>query len=245
MGTIKEIMYFDGMDRKNTDEMVKFAKKRMDDLGIKNAVIVWSSGYTMDRFRKVIKGEKGLNVIAVTNPSPHSPAKGTMPVIIRDTDSPEVRKRKEEQLAQGITEISVTIQDDMREELEKEGIKVRYLNDELILGEPLNLTGTNATRRDLLAPFGIPAHLRPLDIDAGEDLSILTIISQGFRVCVGCTVLCVKSGLIEEGDLTLAIGGVSTALILRASATARTCLVKEIIGFERGSSWFERGNQMG
>ncbi len=245
MSSIKEIMYFDKPERTNSDEMVKFAKKRMDDLGIKNAVIVYSSGYTMTKFREVIKGEKGLNVIAVTNPSPHSPAKGTMPVIIRDTDSLEVRKRKEEQLAQGITEISVTIQDDVREELEKEGIKVRYLNDELILGEPLNLTGTNATRRDLLAPFGIPAHLRPLDIDAGEDLSLLTIISQGFRVCVGCTVLCVKSGLIEEGDLTLAIGGVSTALILRASATARTCLVKEVIGFERGSSWFERGNQMG
>jgi hypothetical protein len=245
MGTIKEIMYFDGMDRKNTDEMVKFARKRMDDLGIKNVVVVWGSGYTMNKFREEIKGEKGLNVIAVTNPSPHSPAKGTMPIIIRDTDSPEVKKRKEEQLAQGITEIYVTILDDVREELEKEGIRVRYLNDELILGEPLNLTDTNATRRDILKPFGIPEHLRPLDIDAGEDLSLLTIISQGMRVCVGCTVLCVKSGLIKEGELTLAIGGVSTGLILRASAVARNCLVKEIIGFERGSSWLERGNKMG
>ena len=244
MGTIKEIMYFDKPDRANTDEMVKFAKKRMDDLGIRNAVIVYSSGYTMTKFREVIKGKKGLNVIAVTNPSPNSPAKGTMPVIIRDTDSPEVRKRKEEQLKQGITEISVTISDETREELEKEGIKVRYLNDDLILGEPLNLTNTNATRRDLLAQFGFPRHLRPLDIDAGWDLSILTIISQGFRVCVGCTVLCVKSGLIKEGDLTLAIGGMSTGLILRASADPRTCLVKEIIGFERGSSWFERSYKM-
>lgn len=245
MGTIKEIMYFDGMDRKNTDEMVKFAGKRMDDLRIKNVVVVWSSGYTLNQFRKEIKGRKDLNVIAVTNPSPHSPAKGSMPVVIRDTDSPEVRKRKEEQLAQGITEVYVTILDDMKAELEKEGIKVRYLNDELILGEPLNLTGTNATRRDLLKPFGIPEHLRPLDIDAGEDLSLLTIISQGMRVCVGCTVLCVKSGLIKEGELTLALGGVCTGLILQASAVARECLVKEIIGFERGSSWKERGNRMG
>jgi hypothetical protein len=247
MGTIKEIMYFDKPDRTNSDEMVKFAKKRMDDLGIRNAVIVWSSGYTMAKFREVIKDEnlKNLNVIAVTNPSPNSPAKGTMPVIIRDTDDEETRKRKEEQLKQGITEISVTISNETREELQKAGIKVRYLNDDLILGEPLNLTESNATRRDLLAPFGIPEHLRPLDIDAGTDLSLLTIISQGFRVCVGCTVLCVKSGLIPEGDLTLAIGGTSTALILRASSNARTCLVKEIIGFERGSSWFERGNKMG
>ena len=244
MGTVKEILYFDKPERTNSDEMVKFAKKRMDDLGIRNAVIVWSSGYTMRKFQEVIKAEK-LNVIAVTNPSPNSPAKGTMPIIIRDTDDEETRKRKEEQIKQGITEISVTISDETREELEKEGIKVRYLNDDLILGEPLNLTDSNATRRDLLAPFGIPAHLRPLDIEVGTDLSILTIISQGFRVCVGCTVLAVKSGLIPEGELTLAIGGMSTALILRASSNARTCLVKEIIGFERGSSWFERSNAFG
>lgn len=244
MATVKEILYFDKPERTNSDEMVKFAKKRMDDLGVRNAVIVWSSGYTMRKFQEVIKGEK-LNVIAVTNPSPHSPAKGTMPIIIRDTDDEATRKRKEEQLKQGITEISVTISDETREELEKEGIKVRYLNDDLILGEPLNLTDSNATRRDLLAPFGIPAHLRPLDIEVGTDLSILTIISQGVRVCVGCTVLAVKSGLIPEGELTLAIGGMSTALILRASSNARTCLVKEIIGFERGSSWFERSNVFG
>src|SRR4030042_5520922 len=173
MGTVKEIMYFDGMDRKNTNEMVKFAAKRMDEMGIKNVVVVWSSGYTLNKFREEIKGRKDLNVIAVTNPSPHSPAKGTMPIVIRPNDSPEVKKRKEEQLAQGITEIYVKITDDIKEELEAEGIKVRYLNDELILGEPLNLTGTKATRRDFLKPFGIPDHLRPLDIDAGEDRSLM------------------------------------------------------------------------
>ncbi len=244
MGNIKEIMYYDAPNRENAGEMVKFAKKRMDDLGIRNAVVAYSSGNTLTKFREVIKGEKGLNVIAATNPSPHSTTKGVFPVVIRDTDSPEVRKRKEEQLKQGITEISVTISDEVREELAKEGIRVRYLEDYFILGEPLNLTDRNATRRDVLAQFGIPRHIRPLDIDTGVDLSILTVISQGFRVCVGCTVLCVKSGLIKEGELTLAIGGMTTALILRASADARTCLVKEIIGFERGSSWFERGDKM-
>ena len=44
MGAVKEILYFDKPDRTNSDEMVKFAKKRMDDLGVRNAVIVWSSG---------------------------------------------------------------------------------------------------------------------------------------------------------------------------------------------------------
>lgn len=245
MGTIKEIMYFDGMDRKNTDEMVKFATQRMDDMGIKNVVVVWSSGYTINKFREGIKGRTDLNVIAVTNPSPHSPAKGTMPIIVRENDSPEVKKRKEEQIAQGITEIYVTITDPIKEELESEGIKVRYLNDDLILGEPLNLTGRNATRRDLLKPFGIPDHLRPLDIDAGEDMSLLTIFSQGMRVCVGCTVLAVKSELIPEGELTLALGGVCTGVILKAAPVVKDCLVREVIGFERGSSWKERGNQMG
>jgi hypothetical protein len=62
-------------------------------------------------------------------------------------------------------------------------------------------------------------------------------------VCTGCTVLAVKNGCIPEGDLTLAIAGMSTALILRASAIVKNCLVKEIIGFERGSSWFERKEQ--
>jgi len=245
MGTITEIMYFDRSERQNTDELVPYARKRMDAAGVKNAVIVWSSGYTMNKWREVVNTKKeGLNVIAVTNPSPHSPAKGTMPVVIREDDKPEAKARKQALLDKGITETYCTILDDMKAQLESEGIKVRYLNDELILGEPLNLTGNNATRRDLLTQFGFPTHIRPLDIDSGADLSMLTVVSQGLRVCVGCTVLCVKSGYIKEGDLTLAIGGVSTAVILRASADPRTCLVKEIIGFERGSSWFERGNKM-
>jgi hypothetical protein len=244
MGTVKEILYFDEPGRTNSDEMVKFAKKRMDDLGVRAAIIVYSSGYTLRKFQEATKGDK-IKIVAVTNPSPHSPSRGTMPVIIRENDSPEARKRKEEQIKKGITETSVTISDETKEELEKQGIQVCYLNDDMLLGEPLNLTDANASRRARLAPFGIPEHLRPLDIDAGWDLSLYTAISQGFRVCVGCTILAVKYGHIPEGELVCAIGGTSTALILRASANAKTCLVKEIIGFERGSSWFERSSTMG
>ena len=87
------------MDRKNTEEMVKFARKRMEELKIKNVVVVWSSGYTLEKLREEVPDVTGLNVIAVSNPSPNSPAKGTMPIVVRDTDSPDVRKRKEEQLA--------------------------------------------------------------------------------------------------------------------------------------------------
>ena len=236
---VKEILYFDKSERTNTDEMVKFAKKRMDELGIRRVVIVWSSGYTLRKFQEVAKDAK-LDIVAVTNPSPHSISRGVMPIVIGPRDNEETRRRKEEQLSKGITETSVTISDETREELEKQGIKVYYLNDDLLLGEPLALGDEQSKRRARLAPFGLAKHVRPLDIDVGTDLSLLTIISQGFRVCVGCTVLAVKNGLIPEGEMVLAIGGMSTALILRAGSTAKTCLVKEIIGYERGSSHFER-----
>jgi hypothetical protein len=236
---IKEILYFDKSERKNTDEMVKFAKKRIDELGIKHVVIVWSSGYTLRKFQEVAKGAK-LNIVTVTNPHPDSVSRGTLPIMIRPTDSEEEKKRKEELISKGITEQSVTISNETREELEKEGIKVCYLNDDLMLGEPLALGNEQTSRRARLEPFGLAPHIRPLDIDAGTDLSLLTIISQGFRVCVGCTVLAVKYGHIPEGEMVCAIGGVSTALILRAGSRAKTCIVKEIIGYERGSSHFER-----
>lgn len=236
---IKEILYFDKSERKNTDEMVKFAKKRIDELGIKHVVIVWSSGYTLRKFQEVVKDAK-LNIVAVTNPSPHSISRGVMPIMIRPTDNEETRKQKYELISKGITETSVTISDATKEELEKDGIKVCYLNDDLMLGEPLALGNEQTSRRARLERFGLAKHIRPLDIDVGTDLSILTIVSQGFRVCVGCTALAVKYGHIPEGEMVCAIGGVSTALILRAGSIAKTCIVKEIIGFERGSSHFER-----
>lgn len=238
---IKEIMYFDKPERKNSDEMSKFAVKRIRELGIKDAVVVWSSGYTFRKFFKVVE-EAGLklNIVAVTNPSPHSISRGVMPVLIRPTDSPEVKRRKERLIARGVKEISTTISDAMRRKLESQGVKVCYLNDDLMLGEPFALRNENTSRRARLAPFGLAPHIRPLDIDAGADLSMLTTISQGFRVCVGCTVVAVKNGCIDEGATVLAIGGMSTALVLRAGSTPKKTLVKEILGFERGSSHFER-----
>jgi len=239
--TIKEIMYFDAPDRKNSDVMAKYAVKRIQELGIQHAVVVWSTGYTFRKFFKAVQ-DAGLmlNIVAATNPSPHSISRGVMPVFIRSTDDAATRRRKEAQLARGIKEISTTISDAQREKLEKQGVKVCYLNDDLMLGEPLALRGENVTRRDRLVPFGVGRHIRPLDIDTGADLSLFTTISQGFRVCVGCTVIAVKSGCIPEGATVLAIGGESTALVLRAGSKPKTTIVKEIVGFERGSSHFER-----
>ena len=241
MGIVKEIMYFDQPDRKNTDELIPFAIKRMRDVGVKNVVVVWSSGYTVRKFLEVIgKDKAGLNIVAVTNPSPHSISRGVMPVVITARDNAQQRKMKEEQLKKGITEVTTTISDEVKAELESKGCKVCYLNDDLMLGEPLALGKENTGRRARLIPFGVGPHIRPLDIDAGADLSPFTTISQGFRVAVGCTVLAVKYGCIPEGELTLAIAGRSTGLILRAGGRPKTTIVKEILSFERGSSHFER-----
>ena len=239
--TIKEIMYFDKPERQNSDVLVKFAAKRMEELGIKNVVLVWSSGYTARKFLEAVRESKAhLNIVVVTNPSPHSISRGVMPVVITARDNEQQRKAKEEQLKKGITEFSVTISDETKSELEKQGVRVCYLNDDLMFGEPLALGKENTGRRAKLAPFGLAPYIRPLDIDAGGDLSLFTTISQGFRVCVGCTAVAVKNGCIPEGETALAIGGRSTALVLRAGSKPKTTIIKEIVGFERGSSHFER-----
>ena len=233
---IKEILYFDKPERQNIDEIIRVSIKRAQDLGIHHAVIAWSSGYTTRKFLEMIRRAKDkMDITVVTN------AKGAiMPFIISPADNAETREWKEEQLKRGIKGTFISITDDTRQELEKEGVKVYYVPDYLNFGEPLALHEEQAARRSKLAPFGVADHLRPLDIDVGVDLSIFTVISQGFRVCVGCTVLAAKNGFIPEGELVLAIGGKATALVLQASSEAKTCLVKEIIGFERGSSWTER-----
>ena len=206
---VKEIVYFEEPERSNTDEMVEFVTKKMETLGIHRVIIAWSSGYTLRKFLEVTQNANlKLDVVVVTNPK------------------------------QGkIQGVSVSIPEETREELERKGIKVCYLNDDLNFGEPTALEDKQRSARAMLLPFGIPEHLRPLDINTGTDLSLLTIISQGFRVCVGCTVLAVKNGLVPEGERVLSLAGKATALILQASSNARKCLVKEILGFERNSDW--------
>jgi hypothetical protein len=235
---MKEILYFDKPERQNIDEIIKVSIKRGEELGIHKAVIAWSSGYTTRKFMEMSRrAEYKTDITVVTN------AKGAiMPFIISPADNAETREWKEAQIKRGIKGTFISISDDTRRELEKEGVKVYYVPDYLNFGEPLALHEEQAARRSKLAPFGVADHLRPLDIDAGVDLSLFTIISQGFRVCLGCTILAVKNGLVPQGALVLAIGGRATALILQASSEAKTCLVKEIIGFERGSSWTERSS---
>src|SRR4030043_411410 len=207
---IKEIMYFEKPGMKNIDPMIKFVTGKIKTLGVKHVMIAWSSGYTLKKFLEATKGLKPrLNIAVVTNPKG-----GT------------IGNRK------------VSIDDATRAELEKKGIKVCYLNDDLHLGEPVSPSPQQKRMRDMLLPW-VPAHIDPLSMDAGVDLSLLLILSQGFRVCVGCLGLAVNHGLIPEGERVLCLSGKATALILQAGNTARTCYVKEILGFERNSDWLQ------
>jgi hypothetical protein len=207
---IKEIMYFEKPGMKNIDPMIDFVAGKIKSLKVKHVMIAWSSGYTLKRFLEATKNLKPkLNIAVVTNP------KGGM-----------IGNRK------------VSIDDATREELDKKGIKVCYLNDDFHLGEPMSPDPQQKRMRDMLLPW-VPAHIDPLSMDAGMDLSLLLILSQGFRVCVGCLVLAVKHGLIPEGERVLCLAGKATALLLQSGKTARTCYVKEILGFERNSDWLQ------
>lgn len=207
---IKEIMYFEKPGMKNIGPMIEFVTGKIKTLGVKHVMIAWSSGYTLKKFLEATKNLKpGLNIAVVTNPKG-----GT------------IGNRK------------VSIDDATRAELEKKGIKVCYLNDDLHLGEPMSPSPQQKRMRDMLLPW-LPAHIDPLSMDAGMDLSLLLILSQGFRVCVGCLVLAVNHGLIPEGERVLCLAGKATALVLQAGKTARTCYVNEILGFERNSDWLQ------
>lgn len=207
-GEIKEILYFDKPHRLNTDTMLEFLMNRLEDLDVKHVMIAWSSGYTLYKFLKTIKnaGLK-LDVTTVTNPKG-----GT------------------------IGGRSVSIDDETREKLEKQDVKVCYLNDDLRLGEPMSPSPQQKVMRDMLLPW-MPAHIDPLSLDVGWDTSLLLIVSQGFRVCVGCLALAVKHGMIPAGERVLCLSGMATACVMEADASPRKCYVKELLSYELNSDW--------
>jgi hypothetical protein len=205
---IKEIMYFNRPGRTNTDRMIEFLKGKLADLDIKHVMIAWSSGYTLRKFLEATATSGlELNIVAVTNPEG-----GT------------------------INGKNVSIDAATRKDLAKKGIKVVYLNDDLKLGEPMAPDQWQQKMRNMLLPW-LPAHIDPLSMEAGVDLSMLLMISQGFRVSVGCLVLAVKHGLIPEGERVLCLSGLATASVHHAGLTPRTCYVEEILSFERNSDW--------
>ena len=206
---IKEILYFKKpAGRSNTNKMLDFITPKIESLDLHHVMIAWSSGYTLRKFLEATKDLKvKLDITTVTNPKG-----GTM------------------------GGRSVSIDDETREELEGQGIKVCYLNDDLRLGEPMAPTPEQKYMRDQLLPW-MPFHIDPLSLDVGWDTSLLLIISQGFRVCVGCLALAVKHGLIPEGERVLCLAGSATACVMIANASPRYCYVEEILSYERNSDW--------
>jgi hypothetical protein len=210
---IKEILYFEKPHRRNMDRMIEFVTNKIESLDLHHVMIAWSTGYTLRKFLEATKNlNLRLDITTVTNPKG-----GT------------------------IGGRNVSINDETREELEKKGVKVCYLNDDLKLGEPMAPSPGQKALRDMLLPW-LPAHIDPLSLDVGVDLSILLMISQGFRVCVGCLVLAVKHGLIPEGERVLCLAGAATGVVLQAGLTPGKCYVKEILGFERNSDWSLRSS---
>lgn len=206
---IKEILYFKKpAGRSNTNKMLEFITPKIENLDLHHVMIAWSSGYTLRKFLEVTQGLKiKLDITAVTNPK--GGTMGGMPV---------------------------SIDDETREELEGKGIKVCYLNDDLHLGEPMAPSPKQKYMREQLLPW-MPFHIDPLSLDVGWDTSSFLIISQGFRVCVGCLALAVKHNLIPEGERVLCLAGSATACVMIANASPRYCYVEEILSYERNSDW--------
>lgn len=206
---IKEIMYFKKpAGRSNTDKMLEFITPKIESLDVNHVMIAWSSGYTLRKFLEVTRNLGiKLDITAVTNPKG-----GTMGGML------------------------VSIDDETREELEGKGIKVCYLNDDLRLGEPMAPTPQQKHMRKQLMPW-MPAHIDPLSVDVGWDTSSFLIISQGFRVCIGCLALAVKHKLIPRGVRVLCLGGSATACVAIAHESPRYCYVEEILSYERNSDW--------
>lgn len=235
-----EILYFNEPGPHNTDRLLESVKKRIEAGGIDRVIIASQAGVTVKRFLEIARDVK-VGVVAVTNP------KGAGLNITVMYDKYERSKRiKEEYERKGITHFRCSIPDEDCEAFEKAGVRVVVMRDYLNIGDPRGLSDeSKLSASDLewkhvrakLRPF-IPAHLRPLDVDTGTDLSLLNIISMGFRVLVGVTVVAVNSGSVPEGATVLSIagtgfagGGADTAAVLRAGSGARGCLVKEILAF--------------
>jgi hypothetical protein len=64
MGIEKKILYFDDVGEKNTDETLKVAKTRAEELGIKDIVVASTRGMTGV---KAVKVFEGYNVVIVTH----------------------------------------------------------------------------------------------------------------------------------------------------------------------------------
>ncbi len=225
----KKIIYFNEPGPANTEHILDLARERVETLGIRQVIIAAQTGVTVRKFIEVA-GDLNLNIVAVTNPK-----EAKMAVSVLYNKYEKTKMLKDDYRRQGVEHFTSAVSEEDREYFERQGIRVCYIQDILGIGG----RGPDEQRdiRSKLNPF-MPRHLRPLDIEAGADLSLLTIISQGFRVLIGITVVSVDRGFVPEGETVLSIagtgfagGGADTAAVLRAGSSVKRCLVKEILGF--------------
>ncbi|NYT19887.1 MAG: hypothetical protein GKC08_06335 [Methanosarcinales archaeon] len=62
----RSILYFDDVGKQNTDDVVKIAAKRAEELGIKHIVLSSTEGYTALKMAEEVKG-KDIKIIAITH----------------------------------------------------------------------------------------------------------------------------------------------------------------------------------
>ena len=227
------ILIFDEPGPANTGAVLEAARAAVERTGVGYALVASNTG---DTALKVLDAFEGTGVLlcAITN------ARGAMmPVANIYGKYTESRKIKERYREQGLTSYPISISEETAAALEQRGAVVYYVNDFLgISGRPRD-AGEQTKMKSRLDNF-LPRHIRPLDVEAGADLSILNIVGMGFRVAVGMAALAAWNELVPKGERVLSIagtgwagGGADTAVILNADPNPRLCRVRDIIAFPR------------
>lgn len=228
-----EIIYFDEPHLENTKKVLEAVFERIKTLKIAHVIIATSTGSTVRKAIEIFSGYP-VRIIAVTNR-----AFSTMPVSCLYEKYKNSREIKEKYINNNVKNFPISLTEETAREFEQMGIRVYYVPDFLGLGEKQEKPDAHPSVREKLS-FLVPKHLHPLDIEAGADLSMLNIISMGFRVCVGITAVAAQNSLVPSGTLVLAVagtgwagGGADTAVVLQADPNPKQCVIKEIIGFPK------------
>ena len=229
----KEILYFLEPGIRNTEKILARCKKAFEELGLTYVLVAANTGYTAQRLVQAFEGLKA-NIIAITNAKD-----AKMPVSSLYTKYESSKILREKYVEEGVKHFPISLSDETLVELEGKGVRVFSLPDDFAIGGKPRPDVVTKKKRSKLDGF-LPKHLRPLDIEAGVDLSLLNILSMGFRVCIGITAVAVKYDLIPSKETVLSIagtgwagGGADTAIIVEANPNPKNCYIREILGFPK------------